>query len=298
MVKLIINNILGRVRSAGFWIMAGLTVIILCIAPVGNMALDKEIPLYRAVFTLSDKDLLLAGEYMSSYNIVMSIHAYEWFVIISPVIFCFTAIRGLKEALFGGAYAYTVTRISKAKYVKIEFVSTIICTIMAVIAGFLIFTLAVYVKFPNLDRFNIPEEYSVVRRIYGLTGGARLLSYLKMLGNIIMVSILMAELSVLFLICFKDVFYALNIPMLIMYLGTKLLNLHLNLLRKKYGLMYSFRRLIPELFNPYYLLVSMPEDFGRITGMGDIWYFSGFTIVLIILAFMIVKIMNKYNAYQ
>lgn len=298
MAKIILKNITGKLRSIDFWLMSILVVVVLAISPVGTLCLKSEIPLYKAAVTMSEKELILAGEYMSSYYIVMNAHCYEWFVIISPVVFCFTAVRSLRDSLFGGIYNYTVTRISKKKNIKIEFISSIICTALTVLVGMLVFTAVAYMFFPNLESISIPKEFSEVRKIYGITEGARLLSYIKMLGNVLMVSILMAELSMLFLVCFKDVFYALNVPLLILYLGSKLLNLHLNILRKKYGVMYSFRKLFPELMNPYYLFISMPEGFPAIAGVNDIWYFFGLAAGIVLLAILTIKVMGKYEGYQ
>lgn len=231
------------------------------------------------------------GEQFSAYMLLMGFRDMEWYIVILPVLVSFVSVYNFYDEWFGGIYCMAVTRSSRSRY-ALQSAFTAVLTAVAVSAVAVpLFALLLRLKFPSYDSMEIAPDMSMVGAIYGAAVWDRVLTFLKMYLNILLVSAVMAEIAILFLLLLRDCFFSLTIPMMLNYLGDKVLHMHLIALRERYGLDYSQAHMRWEILNPVFL-ISMDLHFEETFFLHIAVYFLALLFVVMFLLVGIIRLMR------
>ena len=89
-----------------------------------------------------------------------------------------------------------------------------------------------------------------------------------------------------------DVFFAITLPMLICYIGYKVLNIHMIYIRKIYGMDFPNRVLRVEILNPAYL-INADLAFENTFGVNVAVLYCALLIVVLAMIYAIYRWMNR-----
>lgn len=293
MSKIIVSQLKNKILSKKFWLAVLLYVLICLCSKMPVWDNNNQPSLIYMILNYSKEELFAFGESISSFNIIMCLRDFQWFCVVMPVIVSFVSIYDFNDEWFGNIYCVSVTRTSKKEYVFKSILSAILTSICVCIIGISIFIGIVYILFPSIEEYGIEPNYSMVMTAYGVSSLDRLVTLLKMIANLTFVTVLVTELSLIILIYIRDCFFSLTIPMMIVYLGYKVINLHINLLIEKYGYYYSLEKFKVQIFNLTYLY-CMESQFESVFSLSVELYFCGFFLVVAFLFFYIAfKMMRR-----
>lgn len=276
-------------------LLAVLYMFILIVMPLPIEGANTSDSLLYIILNYSREEIVNLGELGSAYNIVVNLRSFNWYVVLLPVITTFCGAQIINDYYIDGIYKFAITRTTRKKYAIQSIASGIISCTMINVIGVILFASVVYLFFPALSEYGLSCDENIICMVYGNSFASRIGYIITMLVNIILVSILCFEIIVALLFLIKDMFYAVSTPMVLMYLGQMIMNYHYLALNRKYGIDFSMTKLKAEIFN-LPSLVRMDKDFTLIFGLNNKIYFACFIALVVIGAYIEVKlIMRKKN---
>lgn len=291
MVRNIWNKTRENICSVRFWL-AVLLYVLICFCAKAVEWTDNNPPslLYMAFFC-SKEQLFRLGEQFSAYMLLMSFRDMEWYIVILPVLVSFLAVYDFYDEWFGGIYYMSVTRTDRVRYALQSLLSAVLTAVVVSGTAILLFALLMRLKFPSYDSMVIEPDMSIVGMIFGMTVWDRVISFLKMYLNILFLSAIMSEIAILLLLLLKDCFFSLTIPMMLNYMGHKVLHMHLIALRERYGLDYPASCMRWEILNPV-VLIGMDTHFEATFSLNLSVYFLALLSVTVLLLMGIIRLMR------
>lgn len=274
------------------FLLAVFLVTVLCSCyEIPDLINEHSVTVIKAFITYNHKQLLECGETASAYSIVMSFREMQWLVVLFPVLSSFLCVYEFADEWMSGNYYMSVSRTNKSRYCFYRFISTAITGALIVIVGILVFTWLVYLKFPTLKEYS--GDFIFLVEVYGKSDSERILSFLKLLLNMSLQGALSAIISVELMAVLKDRFFALSIPMMMEFLGTKIINLHILYLIDKYGRFetYPSKEMLIDLINPATQL-NMDQTFEAIFKL-PYWLYFIYVLVLLFGLYFCFKLIIK-----
>lgn len=291
MARNIWNKLRENICSTRFWL-AVLLYVLICFCAKAIEWTDNNPPsLLYMTFFCTKEQLSAMGEQFSAYMLLMSFQNMEWYIVILPVLVSFLSVYNFYDEWFGGIYYMSVTRTSRVSYALQSLISAVLTAVAVSAVAILLFALLLRLKFPSYDSMAIEPNLSIVGAIYGMTVWERLLTFLKMYLNILLVSAVMAEITILFLLLLRDCFFSLTIPMMLNYIGYKVLHMHLIALRERYGLDYAESHMRWEILNPV-VLIGMDRHFEDTFSLHIAVYFLALLSVVVLLLIGMTRLMR------
>lgn len=274
-MKKLMKSVKINVIASDFIIIVVIYLLVLLMQTPAGFYIENHRNLIYIAMHYSKMELANMGEMMSAYSIIMNIRDFKWYVVLLPVLSTFIGAKVIFGNYVEGTYKFGVTRVGKKKYAILSMVEAIIYVVLVNVLAISLFSIIVYCFYPSGNDFDGLVEYS----LFSLNSNNKLFSaFLLMVTNIILVSIIYMELTILIVVLVKDLFIGVSAPMVLTYLGYMALNLHLLKLTDEYGFDYPLERLKMEIINPAQLIM-MELNYEIIFNKPQYVYFIGVIIV-------------------
>lgn len=254
----------------------------LCLlAPVG-MPDGNQGTILALLRSYKKNELIDYGVFYSAETILKGFRDMQWYVVLLPVITSLYPMCNIKEKFFSPVYYYQVSRAGRKNYVRKNLLEAVGYTAAVNNLSLVFFFVIICMRFPWID----------IRDGVETIGGINIAPMAKICLTTTLEAILLLCISLIMMNIFADVFFAMTLPMLMCYMGYKVINLHLIYLRKQYGLDYPESSLRWEILNPSYL-VNADNGFERAFGMNVGVLYSVFIIVILSMLYAIYRWMNR-----
>lgn len=291
----IIKKIITELYSIKFWI-AVIVVSILCFcANVEGEAAASDTVIYNLILHCSRQELIEQGEMYSSYGVIMAFRNNYWFAIIVPMVAAIPYINRFSDEWLTGYYYMRLPR-SKRKAYAVESVLTAACTgFLVMCIGILLFGGVCAYVFPSYGTYQLEAEDSIIAAIYGQTQPARILAFIKLLCHVGILGSITSVCSLILLTIVRDCFLSLTLPMMLIYLSTKVCNYYTLFVRQQYAdnppvSVHMISLLIPSMY------MDMEWTFHQWFGVPDILWHIYLLSIIGILTIIMICIVKRRDA--
>lgn len=227
-------------------------------------------------------ELIGYGDFYSVGTILDSFRDMQWYVVLLPVIVSLYPIILMKEKFFSNSYYYRVTREGRKYYSGKTLVEAVGYTTAVNNLSLILFFIIICMKFPCIDILEGKE----------MSGSIYIVHMAKICLMTTLVSLLLLCISLVIMNISGDVFFAITLPMLICYIGYKVLNIHMIYIRKIYGMDFPNRVLRVEILNPAYL-INADLAFENTFGVNVAVLYCALLIVVLAMIYAIYRWMNR-----
>lgn len=157
----------------------------------------------------------------NSYYLLRNFSGSVWFIVALPVICGFPALD-IYSNYCKPSCAMILSRTSRKSYSAAVIMSSFFSGAVIAILGILLYGITVYSVFPDIASFNVDFLQSV--NLDSQIG--RFTEFFPKASNCIIVSGLLSVIAVIILCLIRDKFMSLSLPMMLMYVSTKLIMLY------------------------------------------------------------------------
>lgn len=193
------------------------------------------------------------GEMYSAYGVMMAFRNNYWFPVIVPIVAAIPYINRFHDEWLSGYYYLRISR-SKRIWYALEHVFLAAFTgFLVMCIGILLFGMVCSYIFPSYHSYRMTADESMIAAIYGKTQAARFWSFVKVLLHVGMLGSITSVFSCILLTIVRDCFLSLTLPMMLVYLSTKVCNYYTLFVREHYAdeaplPVNMLRLLIPSMY--------------------------------------------------
>lgn len=286
-----LKRLITELYSIKFWI-AVIVVSILCFcANVEGESAPSDTVIYNLIFHGSKQNFMDMGEMYSSYGVIMAFRNNYWFPIIVPMVAAIPYINRFSDEWLTGYYYMQIHRSKRISYAVESVFMAAFTGFLVMCAGILLFGIICSYFFPSYSSYRIEAEQSIIAAIYGPTQLARFFTFVKVLIHVGILGSITSVFSLIMLTIVHDCFLSLTLPMMLIYISTKICNYYSLFVRQQYAdappvFVSMISLLIPSMY------MNMEGVFRQWFGVPDIlWhlYLLAFIGILTIIMICIVK---------
>ena len=175
------------------------------------------------------------GEMYSSYGVIMKFRENHWFPIIVPMVAAIPYINRFSDEWLTGYYYMRVHRSKRSSYAVENVFMAAFTGFLVMCTGILLFGIVCMYVFPSYSSYALDADESIVTAIYGQTQAARLFSFVKVLLHVGILGSISSVFSCIMLTIVRDCFLSLTLPMMLVYLSTKVCNYYSLFVRQHYA---------------------------------------------------------------
>ena len=278
---LTLKRIKNEVFSIRFWGVVFLFIAVSFLADKNVFEFGTEEPssitLMNALMRYSKQELAGLDTCLLAENIILSMSGYHWFEILFPVLVTFCGGMVYQEHRLSSIKRMELCRCSVIKYTLTHVMLSIWIAVLTLSFGLMLFSLSVFLLFPS-------------GMFEGGTLSGDLLAWVQSFWNMYVNYLIQTVLEMLFVIflleIFRDIFYAVSVPMLINYTGYLLINLQNSLLVEKYGHDFSLNKYRVQMINPAYVL-GADEMFPILFHLPFRYYAAGMSMLAFVMTILI-----------
>lgn len=291
---LIIKKIITELYSIKFWI-AVIVISILCFcANVEGESATSDTVIYNLIFHCSKQDLIDMGEMYSSYGVIMAFRNNYWFPIIVPIVAAIPYINRFSDEWLTGYYYMRIHRSKRISYAVETVCMAALTGFLVMCAGILLFGIVCTYVFPSYSSYMLDAEESIVAAIYGQTHTVRLITFVKVLLHVGILGSIASVISLIMLTIVQDCFLSLTLPMMLVYLSTKICNYYSLFVRQQYAddppvAINMVSLLIPSMY------MDMEWVFHQWFGAPDVLWHVYLLTLIGILAVIMIYIVKRRN---
>lgn len=278
------NNILKtfNVEKTLMTLISVTAYLFLCLFSPIQMADGNQGTILGVLCKYNKGELLAYGTFYSVGTILNSFRDMQWFLVLLPIIVSLYPVMVMKEKFFSHSYYNQVIREGRKRYSRKYLAEAVRYVIAVNNLSLIMFFIVICMKFPWGEDLNGN----------GLTGITYIVPMAKVCLMTTLVALLLLCISFVIMNISGDIFFAITLPMLICYIGYKVLNIHLIYIRKSYGTDFPDRSLRLEIFNPAYL-IHADLVFEKTFGMNITVLYSALSIVVLVMIYAIYRWMNR-----
>lgn len=256
--------------------------VVLCLFSPMEMPSGDKGTVMAVLCKYNKSELIGYGDFYSVGTILDSFRDMQWYVVLLPVIVSLYPIILMKEKFFSNSYYYRVTREGRKYYSGKTLVEAVGYTTAVNNLSLILFFIIICMKFPCIDILEGKE----------MSGSIYIVHMAKICLMTTLVSLLLLCISLVIMNISGDVFFAITLPMLICYIGYKVLNIHMIYIRKIYGMDFPNRVLRVEILNPAYL-INADLAFENTFGVNVAVLYCALLIVVLAMIYAIYRWMNR-----
>lgn len=287
----VIKKIITELYSIKFWI-AVIVISTLCFcANVEGESAASDTVIYNLIFRCSKQELIDMGEMYSSYGVIMAFRNNYWFPVIVPIVAAIPYINRFHDEWLTGYYYMRIHRSKRIFYALENVFMAAFTGFLVMCAGILLFGMVCTYVFPSYHSYIPDADESIIAVIYGQTQAARFFSFIKVLLHVGILGSITSVFSCIILTVVRDCFLSLTLPMMLMYLSTKVCNYYTLFVRQDYAdepplAVNMLRLLIPSMY------MDMEGVFHQWFGVPDILWHVYLLVLIGVLAVIMICIVK------
>ncbi|MDR2589476.1 MAG: hypothetical protein LBC71_00570 [Oscillospiraceae bacterium] len=151
-IRVIQSNLKRVITNPAFYACVLLTVILCFSATIYTDYTQKDYSIYSVFMEFSREDMLWYTD-LSSYSALVH-GSGSWLSLFIPILAAFTFIPLLCNERSSGAMRYLSFRVSKLSFGSGNYISALLVGGLAILCGFIVFAIAVYIMFPNISEYS------------------------------------------------------------------------------------------------------------------------------------------------
>lgn len=234
-IRVMTKKVITELYSVKFW-MAAIIIAILCFcANVEGESASSDTDIYNLIFYCSGQDFIDMGEMYSAYSVIMAFRNNYWFPIIVPVVAAIPYMYRFSDEWLTGYYYMSLPRTKRISYAATTVVVAEVTGFLVMCIGILLFGIVCVYVFPSYSSYMLDADESIVAAMYGQTQMARLMTLVKVWLHAGLLGSIASIISLIFLTIIHDCFLSLTLPMMLVYLSTKVCNYYSLFVREKYA---------------------------------------------------------------
>ncbi|MCD7825883.1 MAG: hypothetical protein LUH14_07985 [Clostridiaceae bacterium] len=291
-MKRIIKKIISELYSIKFWI-AVIAISMLCFcANVEGETASSDTVIYHLILYCSRQELMDMGEMYSSYSVIMAFRNNYWFPIIVPIVAAVPYIHQFSDEWLTGYYYMRIPRSKRVSYAMEHALMAALTGFLVMCVGILLFGMVCVGIFPSYHSYLTHTDESMVAAIYGQTQAIRFISFIKVLLHVGLLGSIMSVFSCIVLTIIRDAFLSLTLPMMLVYLSTKVCNYYALFVRQQYAdepplAVNMISLLIPSMY------MNMEGVFHQWFGVPDFFWHAYLLLILGFLAVIMAAIVKR-----